>query len=265
MKADLHIHSTISDGSDDIFKISELALSRGLDVIAITEHDTLVNCDLINQVHNLKIVIGAELSAEYKSKKTRAHLLAYKVKNTTLLNEYMQPLLDARNRNCEKQVNILIEQGFDIDLNKLQRADNKYLYKQHIMDYLVKSRQVKEMFGDFYQNTFKNNGYCDFDIEYFDIFEAITAVKSTGGLAVLAHPGQQQNFWMIQELIDKGLDGIELNHPSHSKKDRKIINELASRFNLFLCGGSDYHGKFDVNPTTIGSCLSENSGIQAIC
>jgi predicted metal-dependent phosphoesterase TrpH len=68
------------------------------------------------------------------------------------------------------------------------------------------------MFGGFYQKAFKQGGICDFDVEYADVIEAVEAIKSAGGLAILAHPGQQKNFWLIPELVKAGLDGLELNH-----------------------------------------------------
>ncbi len=65
-------------------------------------------------------------------------------------------MLEARNRNCEKQVEILMRHGFQIDPRCLPRAEGKYLYKQHILDYLVSTGQAEEMFGSFYKSTFKN-------------------------------------------------------------------------------------------------------------
>jgi len=162
-------------------------------------------------------------------------------------------------------VDILLQQGFKIDKNKLARADGMYLYKQHIMDWLVSTGQATEMFGGFYKQTFKNGGTCDFDILYPDAFEAVRLIKKAGGLAVLAHPGQQQNFWLIPELVKIGLDGLELNHHTHSEKDREIIQDYANQYGLFLTGGSDYHGKYEPQPFGIGDFLSEKSGVEAIC
>jgi len=113
------------------------------------------------------------------------------------------------------------------------------------MDWLVTTGQVPDMFDDFYQKTFKNGGICAFDIEYTDVFDAVKAVKKAGGLAVLAHPGQQQNFWLIPELVQTELDGLELNHYANCEKDKEMIRTYASRYGLFLTGGSDNHGKYE--------------------
>ena len=265
MKADLHIHSTVSDGSDTIEQIIDTAKKKGLDTIAITDHDTLSHIAQIPADTDIKVIGGVEISAVHRKTNTRAHILGYNIQKPDIITALTQPLLEERNINSEKQAEILFNIGFKIDIDKLARADGKYLYKQHIMDWLVSTGQATEMFGDFYRKTFKNGGPCAFDIEYIDVFDAVKAVKEAGGLAVLAHPGQQQNFWLIPELVDCDLDGLELNHHTHSEKDRAIIRDHADMYTLFLTGGSDYHGKYEPQTFGIGDFLSEESGVRAIC
>jgi len=264
MKADMHVHSDVSDGSESIENIIEQAKRKGLDAIAITDHDTLSQSRKIPEKPGIRVICGAEISCEHRKSKTRVHLLAYNVQKPEIIKNLTLPILEARNRNSEKQIEILRNAGYKIEKDNLKRSDGKYLYKQHIMEWLVSTGQTDEMFGDFYQRVFKNGGVCDFDIEYADIFAAIIAVKDAGALAVLAHPGQQQNFWIIPELARLGLDGIELNHPAHSEKDHDVIRTYASRFGLFLTGGSDFHGRYDARGSNIGDYLSEESGIEAL-
>ena len=279
MKADLHIHSTVSDGSDTIEQIICKAKGKGLDAIAITDHDTLSHLRQIPAIcrgdnlppatfaiaYDIKIIGGVEISSIHRKTNTRVHVLGYNIENTGVITALTQPLLEARNKNSEKQADVLIRFGYMIDMDKLARADGKYLYKQHIMDWLVKTGQSPDMFGDLYKKTFKNGGPCAFDIEYIDVFDAVKAVKEAGGLAVLAHPGQQQNFWLIPELIGCGLDGLELNHHTHTEKDKDIIWDYAKEYDLFLTGGSDYHGRYEPQPFGIGDILSDESGVSVIC
>jgi len=265
VKADLHIHSTVSDGSDSIEQIISAARDRRLDLIAITEHDTLAHLSRIPVCADVAVIGGVEVSAAHRKTRTRTHVLGYRIQKPEIITALTLPLLEARNSNSEKQAKLLLQAGFQIDIDRLPRADGKYLYKQHIMDWLVSTGQAPEMFGDFYRRTFKQGGICDFDIEYIDVFEAISTIKEAGGLAVLAHPGQQQSFWLIAKLARAGLDGVELNHHTHSEKDRRIIRACAQRYGLFLSGGSDYHGKYEPQPFGIGDFLSEESGVAAIC
>ena len=265
MKADLHTHSTVSDGSDTIMELIETAQTKSLDAIAITEHDTLSHlkqfpCDTFVQV-----IGGVEISAVYRENNTKMHILGYNIAKPEIVTALTQPVLEARNKNSEKQAEVLIGAGFEINMEKLARADGKYLYKQHIMDWLLTTGQIQDMFGSFYQKTFKQGGICDFDIAYIDVLDAVRTIREADGLAVLAHPGQQQNFWLISKLAEYGLSGLELNHHSHSENDKEVIRDYAKRYGLFLTGGSDYHGKYEPQPFGIGDLLSEESGVAAIC
>ena len=265
MKADLHMHSTISDGSDTIEGLVARAKAAGLWAIGITEHDTLAHLGRLPVDADLQIIGGVELSAIHRESGVKAHVLGYRIQKPELVETLTVPLLEARNRNSEKQVEILMDLGYVFAPEQLPRADGKYLYKQHIMEWLYQTGQVSERFGIFYQQMFKNGGPCDFDIAYIDAFDAVQAVKEAGGLAVLAHPGQQKNFSLIPKLVELGLDGLELNHHAHNEDDKHILRDYARRYGLFLTGGSDYHGKYAKAPSNIGDFLSEKSGVSAIC
>lgn len=188
--------------------------------------------------------------------------MGYKINNADYVENLTLPLLKKRHENSLRQIEILQKDGIEIDINKLNKEDGKYIYKQHIMEYLVETKQVIEMFGSFYKTVFKSGGICDFDIEYIDVYDAVNVIKSAGGLAVLAHPGQQKNFYLIDKIP---FDGIEFNHLANSEGDKKIIREYASKYNLFLTGGSDYHGKYEAVPVDIGDFISEESGVNALC
>jgi hypothetical protein len=265
MKADLHIHSNISDGSDSIEQIIDTAKVRGLDAIAITDHDTLSHLSKIPNDAGIMVIGGVEISAIHLSSGIKAHIIAYKIKKPVLLTTLTRTTSIARNRNSEKQIEILRKNNYFIDNEKIARADGKCIYKQHIMDWLVSTGQVPDMFGDFYQRTFKNGGVCDFDICYPDVFEVVRLIKRAGGYAVLAHPGWQQNFWLIPDLVNEGLDGLELNHRTNTENDKSIIRDYAVQYGLFLTGGSDYHGKYEPHTFGIGDILSDESGLRAIC
>ena len=264
MRADLHIHSTVSDGSFSIGQIIYAAKIKGLDAIGITDHDTMSHLAQIPISAGVTIIGGVEISSVHRQTDTRAHVLGYNIKKPDVITDLTRPLLEARSKNTEKQAALLIQAGFQIDMDKLAKADGKYLYKQHVMDWLVASGQIPEMFGDFYQQTFKRNGICAFDIEYIDVFDAVKAIKAAGGLAVLAHPGQQQNFWLIPELVKAGIDGVELNHHAHTERDRDVVRDCAKKYGLFMTGGSDFHGKYEPQPFGIGDFLSDKSGAAAL-
>lgn len=264
IKADMHIHSTVSDGSYTMEEIVKMAEVRGLDAIAITDHDTLSHAAKIPKSDKVKVAAGIEISAFDYDKNFRVHVLGFCIKNPEMLKKVVHPTLEARHANSMRQIEILNQNGYEIDLNKIKRADETYIYKQHIMDWLLSQGKVDELFGEFYYSTFKNNGICHFDIEYLNPLTAVRAVKDAGGYAVLAHSGQQQNFELIPALVEAGLDGLELNHHANSEKDKSIIRDYADKYNLFLTGGSDCHGRYEAGSPAVGDYLAEQSGAEKI-
>lgn len=264
IKADMHIHSTVSDGSYTMEEIVAMAEARGLDAIAITDHDTLSHATKLPKSDKVKVHAGIEISAFDYEKNFRVHVLGYGIKNPEIVERIVHPTLEARHNNSLRQIEILDKNGYCIDIDKMPKADGKYIYKQHIMDWLVGRGQVKELFGNFYYATFKNEGICHFDIEYLNPLVAVKAIKDAGGYAVLAHSGQQQNFKLIPQLVEAGLDGLELNHRANSDKDKVIIKNYANRYHLFLTGGSDCHGKYEYGSPEVGDYLAEQSGAEKI-
>ncbi|HSH24443.1 MAG TPA: phosphatase, partial [Massilibacterium sp.] len=77
-----------------------------------------------------------------------------------------------------------------------------------------------------------------------DVYDAVRAIKEDGGFAVIAHPGQMDSFELIQSLVEEGLDGIERNHFDHTNEHIEQVEQLAKKYNLWMTGGSDYHGVF---------------------
>ena len=243
IRADLHMHSTVSDGSFTIPELIARARQNGLDAIAITDHDTLSQRFQIPADTGLQVLTGIEISAYDYENDFRVHMLGYGIQKPEVTEQAVHPTLEARHANSLKQIEILNQHGYEIDLSQLRRADGKYIYKQHIMDDLVRRGKAPDMFGEFYQKTFKHGGICDFDIRYPSPLEALRAIKDAGGLAVLAHSGQQQNFCIIPELAKQGLDGLELqrkrpgNHPGIccavrpvSHRRQRLSRQVRGRF-----------------------------------
>ncbi len=264
MRADMHMHSTVSDGSFSIEELVGMAEERNLDGIVITDHDTLSHQKQLPKGSKTRVLAGIEISCFDYEKKYRVHILGYNIKNPALVEKITEPILQARNDNSLKQIKILNQQGYDIRVEDVKKADGKYIYKQHIMDYLLEHGKVDALFGDFYYRTFKNNGICHFDIEYLNPVTAIRSIKDAGGTAVLAHSGQQQNFELIPEFVKCGLDGLELYHHANSEKDRMIIRDYARKYHLLLTGGSDCHGRYEPNSPQVGDYVAEEETADII-
>lgn len=258
MKGDLHIHTDISDGSYNIEDILNMAKKNELTHIAITNHDTVKGLDeaiKLGEKQNIKVIPGIEISAYDFKNNRKVHILGYNFNlEGNNITKLCEPILKARDENSRWQIQKLIENGFDINVKAVEEKslNSTAIYKQHIMQVLVDKDYTSEIYSELYKRVFKNNGICARDIKYVNAVDAVKAIKNDGGLAVLAHPGQLNSYDMIPELVDNGLDGIEINHHDHTAKDIEITNEYAEKYNLFLTGGTDFHGRYGNIPIAIG-------------
>lgn len=260
--ADLHVHTKTSDCSMDAEEILKAAKEKGITHIAFTDHDTTKDAgehQRLAKDYGIFAIPGIEMSAyDFKIQK-KVHILGFGYNSTNHIEEIGRETLKRRNANCLKQIEILNELGYSVPVEEIQKISGDCIYKQHILDYLMKTGQTKEMFGEIYKNIFKNGGPCDFDIEYPPAAEAVKAIRADGGAAVLAHPGQQGNFEIIPGLVEAGLSGIEWNHPSHGESDKKKVEDYAKRYHLFLTGGSDFHGRYEKQSAKIGEFPAHES------
>ncbi|MDP4177731.1 MAG: inositol monophosphatase family protein [Bacillota bacterium] len=264
MKADLHVHTDISDSSFNLDETIKISKNNGVTHLGITNHDTIEGLkEAIKQgeKEGIKVIPGIEISAWNPKSKKKVHILGY---NFDLDGENIKNLcsitLKRRHENSMHQVNILINNNYNISLDKiLMRAKNsKVIYKQHIMAELIEMGYADDINADLYKKLFKNDGICAMDIEYVDALDAVKAIKADNGIAVLAHPGQLNSYDIIDELVGAGLDGLELNHEDHDEEDLKRVKEYSDKYNLLLTGGSDFHGKYGTG-VNIGdiNCPSE--------
>ncbi len=258
MKGDLHVHTNVSDGSFTIEETLELAKKNKVTHLGICNHDTVKNLGQaveLGKVYGISVIPGIEISAYDYINNRKVHILGY---NFNMQGENIQkvcnPILINRNKNSIWQIKKLIENGYDLDIFAIKKRSQAsgVIYKQHIMEELIKKHYTDGIYSDLYRRLFKNNGICAKDIEYVDVFKAIEAIKDDGGMAILAHPGQLNSYDIIEKLVDFGLDGIEINHHSHTDEDIVKIQRIAKRLNLILTGGTDFHGNYGSLDINIG-------------
>lgn len=250
MKLDLHVHTDISDGFLSIEQTLLAAKRKGLDGIAITDHDTTDGCMqaiALGAKLGLKVIPGVEISAIDNKTGVKVHILGYFTHLPAAnVEKLCKPLRVARQQNSLKKMHILVEHGYQLDSEQIiAKRIGRPIYKQHIMQELIRVGYTDRIYSDLYKKLFKNNGICAEEIEYLDATQAIAAIKADGGIAVLAHPGHDNNYFLLEELIAAGLDGIELFHEKHNLTDLKKIMRLAKQYNLIMSGGSDYHGEVE--------------------
>ena len=262
--ADLHVHTNVSDCSMPAENILKKAKKSGITHIAFTDHDT-TQCAFEHQrlaaEFGIQAIPAVEMSAYDYEGKRKVHILGYGYKTTEHIEAIGSETLRKRHENCLRQIHILNNIGYQVPVEEVQKMAGDCIYKQHILDYLLKTGQSKSLFGDIYRNIFKNGGPCDFDITYPNAAEVVEAIKKDGGKAVLAHPGQQKNFDIIPLLVQSGLDGIECNHPSNKDEDKKKVEAYAREYGLFLTGGSDFHGQYENGGAGLGEYPAHGESI----
>lgn len=259
-RADLHIHSTWSDGSMTMAEIMETLAGSGVTHASVTDHDTVAHLPELFAEGNragIAVVAGIEISACDPASGRKVHVLGYGLENAAVMGNFCAPTLDARGRATLEKLAILNGLGFALSEEEA-RAENgnpPILYKQHLMKCLVSRGQADGIYGNTYKKLFKSGGPCAGDIAYPDCRDAVRAIVAAGGFAVLAHPAQGAVFDLVPELRELGLAGIEFYHESHCLEHHREILRLAGIHGLALTGGSDSHG-------TLGS-LHEPGGITA--
>jgi predicted metal-dependent phosphoesterase TrpH len=270
MKIDLHLHTTASDGQLSPTGLVQLAREHGLDVIAITDHDTTNGIEEAQQAAQGKPVVipGIELSADDGG--IDVHTLGYFIDfRAPAFQEHLIRFRDDRLHRGKRIVEKLGALGFPLDWERVAEiADQGAVGRPHVARAMVEAgyvETVKEAF-DRYLYT---GGPAYVGRERLSPEGAIELIHSVGGVAVLAHPGLVPHYesLLIERLVPAGLDGIEVVHPDNAPPIEKRARELAQQYSLIMTGGSDFHDMQWVEETgeaMIGSVTPPEGCVDAL-
>ncbi len=243
MGADLHLHTTASDGSWTPNELVMSALKLGLSTIAITDHDTIegIQPALDLEASDLCIIPGIEFSTEYKDQEI--HILGYgiDIEHPPLL-KLLKRLGHERIIRAKAIIERLQKLGLDIDYQMVMGLSGSGTTgRVHIARILKQQGYITTISEGFSRYLSPN---CPAYVKRFKLSpsQAIDEIREAGGAPVLAHPGQSDCDHLIPRLKSAGLAGIEIIHPSHSNAQRKHYLALAKRLGLLTTGGSDCHG-----------------------
>ncbi|MEU2115652.1 PHP domain-containing protein [Streptomyces sp. NPDC016459] len=249
MRIDLHTHSTASDGTDSPAELVRNAAAAGLDVVALTDHDTTRgHAEAIEALpEGLTLVTGAELSCRIDG--IGLHMLAYLFdpEEPALLAE-RELVRDDRVPRARAMVGKLRELGVPVTWEQVARiAGDGSVGRPHVAEALVELGVVPDVSGAFTPEWLADGGRAYVGKHELDPIEAIRLVKAAGGVTVFAHPlavkrGQVLPEASIARLAEAGLDGIEVDHMDHDEATRARLRGLAKELGLLTTGSSDYHG-----------------------
>lgn len=260
MLIDLHTHSNASDGTDSPSELIDKAISKGLDLIALTDHDTVGGWDEATTAlkkhesnSKLKLVLGSEVSCQGEDG-TSIHMLGllFDPNYTPLISEF-EKTRENRITRMSRIIARLNEAGIEITIEEVnaQKRGDATLGRPHLADALVARGHVASREEAF--NIFLHNGSKFYINHYSPSPEvAIRLIKEAGGVAVIAHPlasrsGRKIDLETLNQLIKAGLDGIEVDHRDHNEMERSELMRLAIEHDLVVTGSSDYHGTGKMN------------------
>ena len=269
---DMHIHTKYSDGDKTVEEILKMCEEKKLEYISITDHNTCKQYEdeaLNKNLFTGNIIKGVEMNATFKNKKIE--VLGYNIKEFEMIEKWSQKffsediLKEQQEKSKRKLLNVCDKKGLIYDESKIPQniplTDyiTIYIYKE-----LMNHKENYEILGEFVEslNIFIRKGLMNPESEYYTdsdnklkplYKDVVNIIHQAGGLAFLAHPFEYRldnTIDFINELRNESeLDGIECFHPSADEEKMEILVEYAKNNNLFISGGSDYHGhkKPDIN------------------
>ena len=253
--ADLHLHSTYSDGVYTPRELADLARAAGITVLALTDHDTLKGLSEMEVAAGeagIGFIPGVELSTRWENR--QVHIIGYGLDEyNALLLERLADVRNARRSRLEKIIKRLHEMGMDVAV-PVPEEGHRAVGRPHIARALVAQgyvRTVQEAFDKYigegkpaYQPQTKMTPP-----------EAVMLIHQAGGLAVQAHPEEVGDRTLVLKLLGAlAYDGIEVYHPSAKDKETEgFWLKIATERKLLITGGSDFHG----NPGRFPEMLTE--------
>lgn len=247
-RIDLHTHSSASDGTAAPDVLMRQARQAGLDVVALTDHDTTRGWDSAAQARpdELALVRGAEISCVADG--ISLHVLAYLFDpEEPHLAEALRTLRESRVARAEAMAHRLEQAGTGVTWQRVRQLAGGTVGRPHVAQALVEAGHVDSVGAAFTPEWIGTGGRFYVDKLELDPVEAVRLVVAAGGAPVVAHPAASKRGRTVEDgvlvaMAGAGLVGLEVRHPDHDEADRRRLLSLASELGLVVTGSSDYHG-----------------------
>ena len=247
-RIDLHTHSTASDGTTPPAELVRLAREIGLDVVALTDHDTTAGYAeaLAARPEGLTLVTGAEMSC--RAEGISLHLLAYLFDPAEPeFARARQLLRTSRLGRAEAMARRLEEAGTGVTWARVQELAGGTVGRPHVARALVETGLIGEVGEAFTADWIGTGGRFHVEKVELDAVDAVGLVRGAGGVAVFAHPaarkrGRTVSDDVVRAMAQAGLAGLEVDHVDHDEAARAHVRGLARELDLFTTGASDFHG-----------------------
>ncbi|MBI1804197.1 MAG: PHP domain-containing protein [Ignavibacteriae bacterium] len=254
-RADLHLHTTYSDGSLSPADLVAKVKNAGLSIISITDHDSVGAIDeaiRIGKELGVEVIPGMELSASYQH--MEVHILGYFMDYTNrALQESLAIFRENRLKRIARIVDKLNRMNIPLTMESvLANATGDSVGRPHVANALVNEGHVNSYHQAF--NKYLADGRPAYEKkDEFSLEDTVQLIAQAGGLSFLAHPGRVVDETLIFQLIKIGLDGIEVKHPSHTPDLEKHYRGIVNEYFLLESGGSDFHGGMKKDDHLLGN------------
>jgi hypothetical protein len=272
MKADLHCHTTISDGSLGISDIIKQADRNDVRFLAITDHDSLASLSraaVLGKRYNVNVIPAAEFSAFDEKSKRKVHILCYMPQKPDRLEGLCLRTSEGRMK-LGKSMAVKVTEKYPITIDSILKysSGSKAIYKCHIMHALMDYGYATELYGSVYKEIFDiKEGICAEDVKteadfYPDVHFVTNLIHAAGGFAVMAHPKVYDSIDLLEKMAKSGeIDGVEVWHSSADNDYRNELMSIADRYGIITTGGSDFHGFYNHYAVQIGSDSTPESSV----
>lgn len=242
--ADLHLHTTFSDGTDSPAQVVELIKQKRIDTIAITDHDNteaFAIAQPLAEQHGIELITGIEMSASADDHEIHILGFLFDLAHPGLV-QYLAIQQARRVERLKEMVSRLQAIGVKIDADEvLELGGQGTVGRPHVARILLKHGYISSLPEAFtkYIGT-KNPGFVPGSPT--PPAEVIRVIRDAGGIPVLAHPVYLEDDPFIEQLVKEGIVGLEVFHSKHTPNQVRKYNKIADRLKLLKTGGSDYHG-----------------------
>jgi predicted metal-dependent phosphoesterase TrpH len=242
-KADLHMHSSCSDGKFSPTELIHRAKNYGMSCIAITDHDTMEGVDEAIEAGlplGVEVIPAVEVTASYNDRE--CHVLCYGVNHR---DNGWRSMLRAQQRIRESRASRILDKlkdlGVYLEMDDVITVNADVITRPHIASALVKSGYATHS-RDAFDRFIGNTAPAYVPLDHIQVADLVVAAHQAGGVSILAHPGTHYTQDQLDELISVGIDGFEYLHPSHGYTLQTRYKALAEKHDLIVTAGSDFHG-----------------------
>ena len=244
IRAELHTHSTASDGAHPPRELAQLAAKLGVRVLSLTDHDTCRGCaEAASACAELGVefIPGVEVSAYLEGRSI--HVLGYGLDPQ---DPQLEAFLEHRRRLREDRMGLMVERaqalGLEVTFEEVEaQARGASLTRPHLAHALVARGYARDL-PEAFERYLAQGRPVYLASSPLSVPEAIAFIRAARGVSVLAHPGIEQPDALWEAWVEAGLDGVEVEHPSHSRAQQARYERLARRYGLLATRSSDFHG-----------------------